>query len=142
MGDWKLSRWLATAVVTTTLGLSACIWDYDDRPIDGEYSLVAIDGGEAYSLCRRNKDSCSGLVGGAIIAIGTDGKFLTVARLPYEIDDAPTPNSYGRASILEYYYIDKQLERSDNRDAVKGPFTEEQFKAEAARLGLPELRLP
>jgi len=127
-------------MLVSALALGGCIWDYDERPVAGDIVLLAIDGGDDYSLCQKtNSSSCSGLVNGAVVAVGASERYIAAARLPYDFHGVERPSD-GGAQTIEYYVVDRAGQGA--RPTVLGPFTDHEFREQAERLSLPPLKVP
>ena len=113
------------------LGLCSCGQPVRYEKIDGPYIVVAADVVEDRHLAYDLGNGASiGRVGATVIGIGHDLRYITVQRQP---QSAP--------QTIEYYYVVRDLDGpSAPTDAVKGPFDESTFRAEVARLGLPDLK--
>lgn len=135
-----MRRVLPGLLLISALALSGCIWDHHERPVAGDVVLLAIDGGDDYSLCQRSGGGCETLVDGAVIALGVDERFISAARLPYDNLHRATPSEKDGVTIIEYYVV----ERSDQegRHAVLGPFDDQEFRELAMSRNLPQLELP
>jgi hypothetical protein len=123
----------AALALLAALALAACDIAYDRR-IDGPYKLLAIDGIENTSVVYAlDHNSSIGRIGPTVFAVGHDTDYIVAARHRYKRPFGPT------SSITEYFYVIRAEDgRYKDDDAVRGPFTYEEFAAEKARLALPE----
>ena len=113
------------------LGLWGCGQPVRYEKIDGPYIVVAADVVEDRHLSYDLGDGASiGRVRATVVGVGHDRHYITVQRQP---KDAP--------QTTEYYYVVRELDgRHAPAEAVKGPFDEATFRAEVARLDLPDLK--
>ena len=113
------------------LGLWGCGQPVRYEKIDGPYIVVAADVVEDRHLSYDLGDGASiSRVGATVVGVGHDRRYITVQRQP---KDAPR--------TTEYYYVVRELDGRDApAEAVKGPFDEATFRAEVARLNLPDLK--
>lgn len=108
-----------------------------DEVLVGPYRLVAVDSPEQMMLCRSvgEEGDCvgDGLPGETIFAAGANDRYITLARHPRTWPDPPD------RSVTEYYYVILTADAAerDPHGGVRGPYGEEQFERERARLGLP-----
>ena len=113
------------------LGLWGCGQPVRYEKVDGPYIVVAADVAEDRHLAYDLGDGASiGRVPATVIGVGHDDRYITVQRQPQA---AP--------QTIEYYYVVRDLDgRHASAEAVKGPFDEPTFRAEVARLNLPDLK--
>jgi hypothetical protein len=111
-------------VVCADLGL---VFAHYER-IAGPYRLVAFYANELMIVCYGRGGACVPRVLPTVFAVGANDTYVVAARHP----------GNGR-DLTEYFYIIRALDGAgaDPSIAVRGPFTEAEYRLQETRLGLP-----
>jgi hypothetical protein len=110
--------------------LTACGGPVRNQEVDGPYRIIAADDPEerhlSYDLGTGN---AIGRVRSTVVGVGYDERYITVVRRPRD-----------QPSVTEFYYLIRAFDGPDAApsNAIRGPFDQAGYEAEAARLNLPE----
>ena len=133
------------AILAVMLSLTGCGFAEDEKLV-GPYRIVAVDIEPQRALCWTYEDTndCLGndLPGPMLYAAGFDERNIVIAIHPY-LDDGKNPAS----KTSRFFYIVRNLSKESRLktggtilpyEAMKGPFDQNAFEAEKARLHLPD----
>ena len=109
-----------------------------DMKLDGPWQLGETDTSNDRMLCREIDGACVGdqLPGPQVYGAGWDRNYVVFVKHPIEADGfTPDPTR------SEYFYVVRGAGEAEASFAIvlRGPFDEEQFKRETARLKLPPI---